>query len=70
MTTRARDFKFAGAVVQRLKLEMVALTQNRLSAQYAWFCHGRSQINKALLDQTFITYHRRYFMTLMGTSSW
>ena len=28
MTTRARDFKFAGAIVQRLLLVMVALTQN------------------------------------------
>ena len=27
MTTRARDFKFAGAIVQRLQLVMVALTQ-------------------------------------------
>ena len=24
---------------------MVALTQNRLSAHYAWFCHGRSHIS-------------------------
>ena len=23
---------------------MVALTQNRLSAQYGWFCHGRSHM--------------------------
>ena len=23
---------------------MVALTQNRLSALYAWFCHGRSHM--------------------------
>ena len=44
MTTRARDFKFAGAIVQRLYLVMVALTKNRLSAQYGWFCHGRSHI--------------------------
>ena len=43
MTTRARNFKFAGAIVQRLYLVMVALTKNRLSAQYyGWFCHGRS----------------------------
>ena len=42
MTTQARDFKFAGAIVQRLYLVMVALTKNRLSAQYGWFCHGRS----------------------------
>ena len=34
MTTRARDFKFAGAIVQRIYLVMVALTKNRLSAQY------------------------------------
>ena len=45
MTTRARDFKFAGAIVQSgLYLVMVALTKNRLSAQYGWFCHGRSHI--------------------------
>ena len=44
MTTRARDFKFAGAVVQTLYLVMVTLTKNRLSAQYGWFCHGRSQL--------------------------
>ena len=44
MTTRARDFKFAEAIVQRLYLVMVALTKNRLSAQYGWFCHGRSHI--------------------------
>ena len=44
MTTRARDFKFAGAIVQRLYLVMVVLTKNRLLAQYGWFCHGRSQI--------------------------
>ena len=44
MTTRPRDFKFAGAIVQRLCLVMVALTKNRLSAQYGWFCHGRSHI--------------------------
>ena len=44
ITTRARDFKFEGAAVQRLQLVMVALTQNRLSAHYAWFCHGRSQM--------------------------
>ena len=24
---------------------MVALTQNHLSAQYAWFCHGRSHMH-------------------------
>ena len=44
MSTRARDFKFAGAIVQRLYLVMVALTKNRLSVQYGWFCHGRSHI--------------------------
>ena len=44
MTTRAGDFKFAGAIVQRLYLVIVALTKNRLSVQYGWFCHGRSQI--------------------------
>ena len=44
MTTIARDFKFAGAIVQRLYLVMVALTKNRLSAQYGWFCHGRSHM--------------------------
>ena len=44
MTTRARDFKFAGAIVQRLYLVMVALTKNRLSAQYGWFCHERSHM--------------------------
>ena len=44
MTTRARDFKFAGAIVQRLYLVMVALTKNRLSVQYGWFFHGRSHI--------------------------
>ena len=50
MTTRARDFKFAGAIVQRLYLVMVALTKNRLSAQYGWFCHGRSHIVKLVSD--------------------
>ena len=45
MTTRARDFKFAGAIVQRLYLVMVVLTKNRLSTQYGWFCHGRSHID-------------------------
>ena len=44
MTTRARDFKFAAAIVQRLYLVMVALTKNLLSAQYGCFCHGRSHI--------------------------
>ena len=50
MTTQARDFKFAGAIVQRLYLVMVALTKNRLSAQYGWFCHGRSHIIIIIID--------------------
>ena len=44
MTTRARDFKFAGTPVQRLQLAMVTLTQKLFSAQYAWFSRGGSQI--------------------------
>ena len=44
MTTRARDFKFAGTLVQRLQLAMVALTQKSFSAQYAWFSRGGSHI--------------------------
>ena len=48
MTTQARDFKFAGAIVQRLMLVMVALTQNFFSAHYAWFSRGRSHISKYL----------------------
>ena len=44
MTTRARDFKFAGTPVQRLQLAMVALTQKSFSAQYAWFSLGGSHI--------------------------
>ena len=44
MTTRARDFKFTGAIVQRLQLVMVALTQNFFSAHYAWFPRGGSHI--------------------------
>ena len=44
MTTRARDFKFAGTPVQRLQLAMVALTQKSFSAQYAWFSRGGSHI--------------------------
>jgi hypothetical protein len=44
MTTRARDFKFAGAIVQRLQLVMVALTQKFFSAHYAWFSHGGSHM--------------------------
>ena len=51
MTTRARDFKFAGAIVQRLYLVMVALTKNRLSAQYGWFCHGRSHILCSIIQR-------------------
>ena len=46
MTTRARDFKFAGTPVQRLQLAMVALTQKSFSAQYAWFSRGGSHISK------------------------
>ena len=42
MTTRARDFKFAGTLVQRLQLAIVALTQKSFSAQYAWFSRGGS----------------------------
>ena len=45
MTTRARDFKFAGTPVQRLQLAMVALTQKSFSAQYAWFSRGGSHIS-------------------------
>ena len=44
MTTRARDFKFAGTSVQRLQLVMVALTKKSFSAQYAWFSRGGSHI--------------------------
>ena len=44
MTTRAKDFKFAGTSVQRLQLAMVALTQKSFSAQYAWFSRGGSHI--------------------------
>ena len=33
LTTWAKDFKFAGAIVQRLLLVMVALTKKWLSAQ-------------------------------------
>ena len=44
MTTRARDFKFAGTPVQKLQLAMVALTQKSFSAQYAWFSRGGSHI--------------------------
>ena len=45
MTTRARDFKFAGTPVQRLQLAMVALTQKSFSVQYAWFSRGGSHIS-------------------------
>ena len=48
MTTRARDFKFAGTPVQRLQLAMVALTQKSFSAQYAWFSRGRSHMCSGL----------------------
>ena len=44
MTTRARDFKFAGTPVQRLQLAMVVLTQKSFSAQYAWFSRGGSHM--------------------------
>ena len=46
MTTRARDFKFAGAIVQRLYLVMVmvALTEKIFSAHYALFPRGESHI--------------------------
>ena len=44
MTTRARDFIFAGTPVQRLQLAMVALTQKLFSAHYAWFSRGGSHI--------------------------
>ena len=50
MTTRARDFKFAGTPVQRLQLAMVALTQKSFSAQYAWFSRGGSHIVLFLID--------------------
>ena len=33
-------FKFAGSVVQRSYLVMVALTQKQFRAQYGWFSHG------------------------------
>ena len=43
--TWASNFKFAGSVVvQRSLLVMVALTQNWLSAHYAWFSHGGSHM--------------------------
>ena len=38
-TTQVRDFKFAGAVVQRLNDGL-----NSKSAHYGWFCHGWSHI--------------------------
>ena len=46
MTTRARDFKFAGTPAQRLQLAIVALTQKSFSAQYAWFSRGGSHMLK------------------------
>ena len=45
ITTQARDFKFAGAPVQRLQLAMVALTQKWWSAQCVWFSHRRSHFS-------------------------
>ena len=51
MTTRARDFKFAGTPVQRLQLAMVALTQKSFLAQYAWFSRGGSHITLSLNNQ-------------------
>jgi hypothetical protein len=51
MTTRARDFKFAGAIVQRLYLVMVVITRKFFSAHYAWFSRGRSQITKLKIDE-------------------
>ena len=45
MTTRARDFKFAGTPVQRLQLALVGrLNSKSFSAQYAWFSRGGSHI--------------------------
>ena len=54
MTTRARDFKFAGTPVQRLQLAMVALTQKSFSAQYAWFSRGGSHIIMAKSSRPFL----------------
>ena len=52
MTTRARDFKFAGTPVQRLQLAMVALTQKSFPVQCAWFSRGGSHmLDGELLDQ-------------------
>ena len=51
VTTRARDFKFAGTPVQRLQLAMIALTQKSFSVQYAWFSRGRSHMTKSELRQ-------------------
>ena len=43
MTTQARDFKFAGAIVQRLHtIGNGGLNSKFFSAHYAWFSHGRS----------------------------
>ena len=56
MTTRARDFKFAGTPVQRLQLAMVALTQKSFSAQYAWFSRGGSHMI-ARMSQSYIYYN-------------
>ena len=44
MTTWAREFKFEGAIVQRLHLVMVTLTKNWWLAYYGWFCQGKSRI--------------------------
>ena len=46
MTTRARDFKFDGAPVQRLQLAMLTLIKKSFSAQYAWFSSGGSRMFK------------------------
>ena len=54
MTTRARDFKFAGTPVQRLQLAMVALTQKSFSAQYAWFSRGGSHMSPDTLSASSI----------------
>ena len=47
MTTRARDFKFAGTPVQKLQLVMVTLTQI-FSAHHAWFYRGGSHFDMTL----------------------
>ena len=50
--TWAKDFKFTGAIVQKLYLVMVALTQNWLSAYYAWFFHGGSHLKLTALPES------------------